>query len=291
MAIDVLIKQKLFGNRTMPLDLILGEHLHYGNYVNDQLNPGELGETEFVAYNPGSIGRGFSVVWTPGEKKTIALRLPMPSTKQELRDFYDTVARMVSHWDRKLTVDGNRVKLPDFLAAYDDMVVFNNKTLKHLSRQVLDGTHDTLTLYSAMWPLAIGKEEASLFLDDPDAYAQWLHKKQSMDVYFESPSFYAGDQGVWGRYILTDNLPAVFPYQPTVPFGATDPATGKPLECKDWRICLGLEGETEPLCEMEYFKFLDLIPKNKQTRYDGGHFLLSELTEEEIRAIALQAFP
>ena len=69
MAIDILIKQKMFGGKTMPLDVILGEHLHYGNFVTDQLNIGELGENEFVAYNPDSIGRGFSVIWNSGEKK------------------------------------------------------------------------------------------------------------------------------------------------------------------------------------------------------------------------------
>ncbi|MBO4971931.1 MAG: hypothetical protein J6D45_03885, partial [Clostridia bacterium] len=98
MSIDVLIKQRLFGNKTMPLQVILGEHLHYGNFVKDQLNVGELGETEFIAYNPKSIGRGFSVVWNPKEKKAIALRLPQPSTTQELKDFYDAIERMVNHW-------------------------------------------------------------------------------------------------------------------------------------------------------------------------------------------------
>lgn len=29
MAVDVLIKQKLFGGKTMPLEVILGEHLQY----------------------------------------------------------------------------------------------------------------------------------------------------------------------------------------------------------------------------------------------------------------------
>lgn len=288
MAIDVVIKQKLFGNKTMPLEVVLGEHLHYGNFVNDQLNVGELGETEFVAYNPESIGRGFSVVWNPKEKKTIALRLPQPSTTRELKDFYAAIERMVKHWVGKLIVDGSRVSLPDFLSTFDNMVDFNNKIIKQCSQQVLDGKHDTLTLYSAMWPLAIGKEEATLFMENPDYYAQWLHEKQTMDVYFASPHFYVGDNGIRARYILTNDLPAVFPHQPTVPFGATDPTTGKPLECKEWIICLGIEGEKEPLCEMEYSKFLSLLSENKKSKYDGSHFLLAEMSEEEIRAFANQ---
>ena len=264
MSIDVLIKQRLFGNKTMPLQVILGEHLHYGNFVKDQLNVGELGETEFIAYNPKSIGRGFSVVWNPKEKKTIALRLPQPSTTQELKDFYDAIERMVNHWHGNLVVDGNRVSLLDFLSNFENMVNFNNKILNHLSQQVLDGKSDTLTLYSTMWPLTIGKEEATMFMENLNYYAEWLHEKQSINVYFACPDFYIGDNGIFARYILTNNLPAVFPYQPTVPLGTTDPATGKQLECKEWLILLGIEGEKEPLCEMEYSKFLSLIPENKK---------------------------
>ncbi len=288
MSIDVLIKQRLFGNKTMPLEVILGEHLHYGNFVKDQLNVGELGETEFIAYNPKSIGRGFSVVWNPKEKKTIALRLPQPSTTQELNDFYAAIERMVNYWNGKLIVDGSRVSLPDFLSAFDNMDDFNNKIIKQFSQQVLDGEHDTLTLYSTMWPLTIGKEEATMFMENPNYYAEWLHEKQSVNVYFASPDFYIGDSGIFARYILTNNLPAVFPYQPTVPFGTTDPSTGKQLECKEWLILLGIEGEAEPLCEMEYSKFLSLIPDNKKSKYDGNHFLLAEMTEEEIRTFCTQ---
>jgi len=284
MSIDVLIKQRLFGNKTMPLQVILGEHLHYGNFVKDQLNVGELGETEFIAYNPKSIGRGFSVVWNPKEKKAIALRLPQPSTTQELKDFYDAIERMVNHWHGNLVVDGSRVSLPDFLSNFENIVNFNNKILNHFSQQILDGKSDKLTLYSTMWPLTIGKEEATMFMENPNYYAEWLHEKQSINVYFASPAVYIGDNGIFARYMLTNNLPAVFPYHPTVPLGTTDPATGKQLECKEWLILLGVEGEKEPLCEMEYSKFLSLIPENKKSKYDGNHFLLDEMTEEEMRA-------
>lgn len=287
MSIEVLIKQKLFCSKTMPLEVILGEYLHYGNFINDQLNVGELGETEFIAYNPESIGRGFSVVWNPKEKKTISLRLPQPSTTSELKDFYAAIERMVSYWDGKLIVEGSRVSLSAFMSTYDDMVDFNNKIIKQFSQQVLDGEHDTLTLYSAMWPLDIGKEEASLFMENPNYYAEWLHEKQSMDVHFASPHFYVGDNGIIARYILKNNLPTIFPHQPTVPFGATDPTTGKQLECKEWLIWLGIEGENEPLCEMEYSKFMSLIPEGKKNKYDGNHFLLAEISEEEIRKLCI----
>ncbi len=288
MAIDVLIKQKLFGSKTMPLEVILGEDLYYGTFVNDRLDVGELGETEFVAFNPESIGRGFSVIWNPTEKKTIALRLPQPSTPQEIKDFYAAIERMVTYWDGKLIVDGSRVSLNDFLSGLDDMVDFNNRTIKRISGEILDGEQDTLTLYSTMWPLVIGKEEVTLFIENPDYYAQWLHEKQAMDVYFASPTFFVGDNGIFARYVLRNDLPAVYPYQPIVPFGAIDPTTGTQLECNEWLILLGIEGEEEPLCEMKYSEFLSLIPENKKSKYDAARFLLAEMTVEEIRTMSTQ---
>lgn len=288
MSIDVVIRQKIFGNKTMPLEVILGEHLHYGNFVNDQLDIGELGESEFIAYNPESIGRGFSVVWNPKEKKTIALRLLQPSTTRELRDFYAAVERMVKYWNAKLIIDGNGASLESFMAGFQDMVEFNYKTIRQVSQQVLDGEPDRLTLYSTMLPLAIGKEEATLFLENRDSFSEWLHEKQSMDVYFASPNFYVGDNGIFGSYFFGNNLPAVFPTQPYVPLGTTDPATQKQLECKDWRIMLVIRGEKTPLYQMPYSKFLSIIPDNKKTKYDAGHFLLSEMSEEEIYALSAQ---
>ena len=288
MGIDVTITQKLFGSKCMPLEVILGENLHFGNFVSDKLNIGELGETEFVAYNPKSIGRGFSVVWNPKEKKTIELRLPQPSTTQELSDFYAAVERMARHWNARLDVDGRRVSIEGFKTGFQNMVEFNDSTIKHISQQILDGERDTLTLHSAMWPLVVGKEEATLFWENPDSFSTWLHEKQAMDVYFASPCFFAGEAGVFARYFLTNDLPTVFPNQPSVPYGAVALATGEPLECTKWKIVFGIKGETEPLCEMDYFQFLKIVSNKKKTKYDGNHFVLSAMTKEEIKMLSAQ---
>lgn len=286
MSIDVLVKQNFFSNKPMPLDVILGGQLHYGNFVDDQLNVGELGKEEFIAYNPKSIGRGFSVIWNPNEKKKIVLRLPQPSTTQELTDFYAAVERMAKHWGASLVVDGSKVSLDSFMAGFQDMIEFNNKVIKQFSQKILSGESENLTLYSAMYPLTIGKEEATSFWENSDSYAQWLHEKQSIDVRFANPHFFVGDNGIFARYTLFNNLPTVFPYKPTVPFGITDPQTGKALKCNEWGISIGILGETSYLCEMSYSEFLNRIPQDKQSKFDATHFLLSELTKEEIKTFA-----
>ena len=287
MSIDVLIKQKMFGSKTMPLDVILGEDLHYGNFENDQLNVGELGDGEFIAYNPKSIGRGFSVIWNEKEKKKIILRLPQPSTTQELTDFYAAISRMVKYWGAKLVVDGNRVSLAAFMAGFQEALEFNEKALKHFSKQILDGESENLMLYSTMFPLTVGRKEAEQFLNDPESYARWLHEKQSMDVYHEGPRFYQDDNGeIIARYFLFDNAPVVLPNQPAVPFGVTDPKTGKPLECHSWRVLLVSQQDAQPVGEIEYSKFLNMIPDGKRTEFDAACFLIEGLSLDELKALA-----
>lgn len=287
MSIEVSIKQRFFGNKTMPLEVILGESLHYGHFTEDKLTVGKLGASEFIAYNPQSIGRGFSVVWNPKEKKNINLHLPLPSTVQELTDFYAAVERMAKYWDAKLVVDGNKVSLDTFMAGFQNMLEFNEHAIKHFSQQILDKEDDrTFVFYSTMWPLSIGKEEATLFLNDPDSYAKWLHEKQSVDVYYVTPSFYIGDNGIFAKYLLFNDLPSVFPNVPFIPVGMTDPITKKPLKCDQWIISFQILGEIKPLCEMEYSEFLSILPEDKKSKYDADHFLLSALTEEELRALS-----
>ncbi len=284
MAIDVIIKQKLFGNKIMPLKVMLGDDLQYGTYSYEQLETGKLGGGEFIAYNPKCVGRGFSIVWKPGETKQIALRLPIPSTKYEIKDFYSAVERMVNHWGGSLIVDGNKTSLPDFLSGLEKMLEFNDNILKRFASGVIHGEHDDLVLYSAMWPLTMGIEEARIFLENPENFAWWLHKKQTVDACFESPRFYYEEGELCGKYALTSDLPAIFPNKPSAPLGAVDSSTGKPIECKKWLVII-VVGE-KWICDVEYSRFLELIPKEKVSRYDASHFLLSEMTDEEIMALA-----
>ena len=286
MSIEITIKQKLFGSKTMPLEVILGDDLRYGYWENDQLTEDKLGETEFIAYDPNAIARGFSVIWNPDEKKAVTVRLPQPSTTRELRSFYDAVERMAVYWGGALIVDGTRTKLSAFLDGFANMVDFNDKIISHFTEQLLNGENQNLTFYSAKWPLTIGIEEAEKFQDDHALFGRWLHEKQSIDVFFCNPRFYAGETGIFGQFMLMNDLPTVFPYKPSVPFGITDPATGKPLECSQWRVALVIEDQPCVLCEIDYDTFLSRIPEDHKSRYDETHFLLSELTEAEVRNLA-----
>ena len=286
MSIDVTIRNKLFSNKTMPLDVILGDSLIYGKFVDDHLIPGELGEGEFIAYCPEAIGRGFSVVWNPREKKRIDLRLPQPSTPQELKLFYSTVERICNYWQGKLIADGNALSLTTFLNGFDDMLCFNSRWLQQLSRQILDGESDSWTLYSAKYPVDMGREEAERFLSDEEYFAQWLHEKQSVDACFSSPVFYNTDSGITGVYFISAGTSYLLPESPAVPFGMMNPATGKPLECGIWRAVIVSEGAQEPEAEMDYADFVNRIPQEMREKFDGKRFITRAFTKQELQGLA-----
>ena len=284
MSIEVTVRQKCFGKTAMPLEVILGDQLHYGNYSYECLKVGERSETEFIAYHPEHIGRGFSVVWNPNERKTVELRLPQPSALQELHDFYAAVKRIADYWGGRLTIDGKRMHIDEFMAGFDDMVQFNDRLIKHISQEVFNGEHETLMLHSAMWPLAMGKEEAAAFLDDSGRYSAWLHEKQSRPMRYASPRFYRDDKGIFAEYVFTSGMSYIFSQEPRVPLGVLDPDSGKALKCSCWRVLLKAEDEKEVFGEMEYSDFLYKVPKNKMERYDGEHICISEMSEEEIKS-------
>jgi len=289
MSIDVTIRQKGIFKKVLPLEVILGERLSYGCFMNDSLTKKLIGSSEFVAYNPEHIGRGFSVIWSEKERSRVSLRLPQPSTPDELREFYDSVSRIVKYWNASLTVDGSKVSLDEFTGGYSSMVEFNEKIIKQFSQSVLDGENDTLTVYATMWPLHIGRDEAALFISDPSAYYSWLHEKQDVDAEYASVRFYYGDSGIIGRYFITPDRAYIFPKTPHVPFGITDSDTGKALECSDFRVCLMNDEGEEPFGELGFSDFLTLLSGDKVISHDSGLLLISAFSKDELSALTKEA--
>lgn len=282
MSQNVIIKQKgIFGKKPMPLEIILGGELSYGVYEDGMtLSEGVMGNGDFIAYHPDFVGRGISVYWKEGEMAAIDISLPTPSFKPEIEAFYRMVKRITDYWNCSLEVDGNNMRPSEFQAGLADTIDFNLKAVVHFSEGVLSGEHDELTLYAVFHPLILGKKEAAEFKEQPQNFGAWLHKKQNEDAWYECPRLYQGKNGIIGRFFYEEDLPAIFPNKPFVPFSATDPQTGRMLECNDWSVILFTE--KEQIGEVEYNIFLEKLPKNKIEYFDGGHILVKALNKDEI---------
>ena len=284
MSIDVVIKQRNFIKKKLPLAVILGDDLQYGAFENDHLNVGVVDKNDFLAFHPKHIGRGFSVLWNEKTKTAVELRLLHPTTPDEISDFYAAVKRIVKYWNGTLFVDGQNITLSRFLKGYDEALRFNEKIIRKFSGEVLDGKHDTLTVYSAMFPLYIGKNEAGMFTENPGTYYQWLHEKQSVSARYASAEFYQTEKGIVGEFTLSAGESVLLSQSPVVPFGMTDTQTGEPLECKKFRVSL-ISADGKKIATLPYGDFWKRLPKAKMQKFDGKQTLISPLTEEELQSL------
>ncbi|MCI8348926.1 MAG: DUF4299 domain-containing protein [Firmicutes bacterium] len=284
MSIDIVIRQKGLIKKTMPLEVILGSKLEYGVYDDGlRLEKGKLGETEFAAYSPSSLGRGFSVIWNPKEKEEIVLRALNPTSEGELREFYSSIERMTDYWKCTLEVDGNICDPEEFMQGLDDMVQFNFRVLREMVSKVASGEEKMLTLFSAMWPLTVGKEEAERFLKDIKSFDLWLNEKQSIDAYYAKPNFYRTEDGIIGVYVLTEETLSIFPLQPSVPFGIKDPNTGKALQCDSYRVSLYSITDDKIIGQMDYDKFIENIDSSKFSKFDGDKIIIDGVNLNEMK--------
>lgn len=282
MSIDVCITQKGLFKKGIPLEMLLGDELSYGNFDGLCLECGKLGETEFLAYHPGHIGRGFSVEWNVNETKAINLRLLTPTSKEELRDFYQCVARISSYWKCSIEVDGEPTTQKEFLSRFEEMADFNLRTLREMCQRILSGESSNLTLYSAMFPLVIGKKEAERFADSMslDDFRDYMHEKQSIDAYYARPKFYRDDQGFLGVCCLSENVRTILPTVPRVPFGMQNPDTEKALEVGRWEAYLYSGSRNKGLGTLPYEELLSRLPADKVSEFDEEHILVENLSPE-----------
>lgn len=284
MSIDVTIRQKGFWKKELPFKVILGNNLSYGTYDGLRLEIGVLKGDEFVAYNRNQIGRGFSVLYHQGRHPEIRLRLLSPTSVQELYDFYQCIGRIVNCWKCTLEVDGEEMAPSDFQKGLPQMRRFNESALRHMAAEILREERGNTTLFSALWPLVIGKPEAEIFKEGGvAAFEEWLHQKQALDAYYAKPHFFDENGQIVGRYIITENTLSIFPLKGQVPFGTVNTNTNEPLRCDNYQMYLYSISKDEMIGNLPYEDFFQYINQNRVSRYDAGHVLIAPLRLAELK--------
>lgn len=287
MSIDVVVKQKGLFKSRIPLSVILGDSLAFGSFDGVQLDTGKVHGDTVICYDPAHIARGFSVQYPEEDRGQVVLRALTPTGPHELRAFYDCVRRIAKFCRCSIEVDGEKTKLGDFLSTYDKMLEFNLTVLRHFSDNANETSGNGFTLLCAMFPLSLGREEMEKFsrAESLDEFERYLHEKQSLDIYYANPRMFRIDGDVVGRYVLTEDVRSVFPLAPRVPFGMTDPDSGEALKADGWKIAFYSITEDRAVGELDYDRFIELLPRDKYTRFDAENILIEGLSLDDIRAI------
>ena len=298
MSIDIVIRQKGLFKKTLPLSVILGDSLACGVYeAGFRLNPGEWRseDGEILVYDPHHKGRGFSVIWTPTQKKGVTLRALHPTSTYELKAFYATVARITDYWSCSLEVDGNPMTPAEFQAGFSDMLEANDRYLDLFIRESMDKEpYESMTLFSAFWPLEFGAKEAAEVKDAPEGaparFARWLHEMQSVDTYYAVAGYMEEEDGIVSRFAFTEDCDSLFPVKPSVPFGITG-ADGKPLEVSRYEVAIVATStpSVSVIGTLPYEAFMAALSPDKVSYYDARRVRIAPHSYSELKELISKA--
>jgi hypothetical protein len=246
-------------------------------------------------YDPHHKGRGFSVIWTPTQKKGVVLRALHPTCAEELKAVYAAVARITDYWHCSLEVDGNPMTPAEFQAGLPDMLEVNDRYLGLFIKECMDKEqYESMTLFSAFWPLEFGAKEAAEVKNAPEGaparFAEWLHEMQSVDTYYAVAGYMEEEDGIVSRFAFTEDCDSLFPVKPSVPFGITG-ANGKPLEVSRYEVAIVASStpSVSVIDTLPYEAFMAALSSDKVSYYDEGSILIAPHTEDETEALYLRA--
>lgn len=288
MSMEVILRQKGLFHKVLPLEVILGKQLTCGSYdTYYRMDPGIRRGEDFIIYDPDCPGRGISVVYDETRKSSpIRLQLLIPSPRREVHAFFQCVARITDFWNCTLEVDGEKLSSEEFQRRLAEDLVFHRDTLKSMSLDILGGKSGNLTLFSAIWPMVMGQEEAERFAQgDLDALGEWLRKGQLLDAHYTAPQFYRKDGSIVGVYTMVQDTLTILPRHGHVPYGATQSDTGEPLVCGSYDVGLISPSRESPVGRLPLERFLRLVPPEMVSRYDGDHVLIRPLSLSQMLAI------
>jgi hypothetical protein len=293
MSIDIVIRQKGFFKKILPLSVILGDHLVGGTYDQHfRLEEGHVSPGgEMAVYDPAQKARGFTVTWS---RKSATLRALNPTTTHELEDFYAAVERIMGYWNATLEVDGfKNVPLQTFLDGRSAMIQHNEQYLARFLEKTMDKKPlESVTLFSALWPLELGAKEAAEIRNAPEGiparFAGWLHELQSADTYYAAVGYTEEADGIVGRFAFTEDCDSLFPVKPSVPFGVTS-SDGQPFEVSRYEVAVFSTTTRSVIGKLPYDAFMTALSPNKVSYYDAKRVRIAPHSLAELKELIAKA--
>ena len=289
MGIDITIKQKGASIKEIGPSVILGNNLVIGYF--DGVRLGENPEEGYpVAYNPNLIGRGISLGFSEGYQD-VYLRLSFPTSSEEIDELMSIVKRVTEFCESDIEVDNESVTVEEFEGRRESFIGGSKAALKHISKAILDGEYENLTLYSTMWILFIGKKEVELFSssDDLSTIRDYLHEKQVIDAYYAKPMFYKDKNSgkILGMYVLSEDTRSILPIEGYMTEDYRDRETGEfSFEVDEWKLTfMKSTGESHEIIA-DYNKFMAALPESSKNYFDTKSVIIESVSTDEYVKIA-----
>ncbi len=273
MAADIKIRRKgLFKSEIKLTDLLKDDleiGIQNGSYVLKDFEGQD--KVWLIIYNPKNIGRGISIFYDNKLKGDINLYVSLPTASVDFDVLYKVMQRIENKIKIKdIEIDGELLSMNEVPAKLDKLKTFSRDYIKDINTE----EHSSLTIFAAMFPITMGKEQMENFKFNPYLFDEWLNEKQQEDVYYPTAQFYKDNEGSYiGVYVLSTDATSVFPVKPHVPVG---------FELKDeevsWKTAIFSSKQEEVIGELPYEKFVELLElEDAETFCEGMKYItLSE---------------
>lgn len=268
MSVTVEIRQKTIFRKPLTLeDVIRLSGLSYGTAdENFRLIERETGNCTLL-YDPEKLARGMEL---SVNENAISLKLSLPTSKAEIRRFYEVVKLLCTTLKTKqFILEGQTQTLRDIDTLMQNDANASMGALDDLNQEISKNEYKHFQVFGICFPISLGKHEFDYIGNDLDRLGELLHYLQSQDVYYAAPKVYRVKERLVGIYFTEADLPTVLP---TEPYIILDQIKG----IEDWYLML------KDQRTVRYEDFMNAV--SEKTYFDANHRIIS-LSQEKLDAI------
>lgn len=271
MSVEVKIKQNsIFKKKLDITDVISLTGLSYGVCdENYRLIPGETA-AHTLLYDKNRLARGIDASI---DKTDIVLLLSLPTTPFEIHSFYHAVEKICNALKTKTYIrEEEKVNLkdnPQYIKMDEEGSVAG---LEAISEKLEKDKYNRFEIYGICNPISIGANEIKQIGNRLDLFEEYLHRLQSLDVYYAAPRVYRVQNKLVGIYAIGADIVSVVPTEPYIVLNQIQGV-------EEWYVMLKA-GKT-----IKYKDFIENIPAKEY--YDFNHVIVS-LSEQDVDSLIEQ---
>jgi len=270
-SVEVKIKQNsIFKKKLDITDVISLTGLSYGVCdENYRLIPGETA-AHTLLYDKNRLARGIDASI---DKTDIVLLLSLPTTPFEIHSFYHAVEKICNALKTKTYIrEEEKVNLkdnPQYIKMDEEGSVAG---LEAISEKLEKDKYNRFEIYGICNPISIGANEIKQIGNRLDLFEEYLHRLQSLDVYYAAPRVYRVQNKLVGIYAIGADIVSVVPTEPYIVLNQIQ-------GIEEWYVMLKT-GKT-----IKYKDFIENIPAKEY--YDFNHVIVS-LSEQDVDSLIEQ---
>ena len=244
-----------------------------------------------VVGEDGKSARGFEISYN-GETKYYQVRLYTPCSIGDWETAFDFIKKLgeYSKNDKIIDEEGNEYPLENIHSyPYEKNIEYGIQSLN----KNFENNISSFNIFGIYRPVAFNKKMVDEVLTNENPvkkFSEIITDIQYIDAFSANQRFYNIENEICGIYTLTESVRTILPFKPVVEFQNMEIVKNE--DVKKWRIILVVingnpddENSYEMIGNIDYFQFIENLPKDKYSFIDGEYIVVEPLSQEEIRKL------